>query len=89
MKIKSGFMKRKIGDKYLVVTTGDLSREKSMFIELNDTSSYIWDLIERGVSAEDIPMRLCKRYSVSLAKSKEDTEKLITAMKEAGIFEDE
>ncbi|MBR7072791.1 MAG: PqqD family protein [Eubacterium sp.] len=89
MKIKKGFMKREISGKHLVVTTGELSRENSMFIELNDTSSYIWDLIERGVERKDIPMRLCKRYSVSLEKASADTEKLIKAMEEAGIFEEE
>lgn len=87
MKIKKGFMKRKIGDKFLVVTTGELSREQNMFIEMNDTSSYIWDLIEKGVSEKDIPMRLCKRYSVPLKKAEEDTQNLISKMKEAGIFE--
>lgn len=82
-------MKRKISGKYLVVTTGELSRESSMFIELNETSSYIWDLIEKGYEKDKIVQKLCGQYSVNPEKAAEDVEKLIAAMQEAGIFEEE
>lgn len=82
-------MKRKISGKYLVVTTGELSREQSMFIELNETSSYIWDLIEKGYDKGEIATKLCKRYSIPHDKAVSDTENLIKAMEDAEIFEKE
>lgn len=88
MKIKKGFVKRKIGDNYLVVSTKRASAQ-SMFIELNETSSYIWDLILKGYDVDKIAESLSKNYSVSFEKAKSDTEKLIENMKSAGIFEEE
>ena len=88
MKIKKNFVKRKIGDKYLVVSTKK-SGAQSMFIELNETSSYIWDLISKGYSAEKIAEALTKKYSVSAEKAKSDVDKLISNMKNANIFEEE
>lgn len=87
MKIKQGFMKRKIGDKYLVVTTGSLSRENNMFIELNETSSDIWDWTDAGCSAQESAQRLCDKYGVGYDKALADVRKLLASMEEAGIFE--
>lgn len=88
MKIKKTFVKRKIGDKYLVVSTKK-NGSQSMFIELNETSSDIWDLIAKGYDADKIAAALSKKYSVSLDKAKADTVKLINNMKQANIFEEE
>jgi hypothetical protein len=87
MKIKKGFMKRKIGDKYLVVTTGELARSNSMFIELNETSNEIWDYVEKGYDEEIIASRLSKKYGISHKKALSDTKKLLSEMEQAGIFE--
>ena len=88
MKIKKGFMKRKIGDKYLVVTTGELSRRENMFIELNETSNDIWDYIEKGYDAEKIAAKLSKKYPVTPDKALQDTQKLIESMRSAGVLEE-
>ncbi len=88
MKIKDCFVKRKVGDKFLVVTVGKVAGDESMFIEMNETSSYIWDLIERGYDEDKMALSLCKRYSIPRDKATADIKKLIASMKEAGIFED-
>ncbi len=88
MKIKKGFMKRKIGDKFLVVTTGELAKKRNMFIELNDTSSEIWDYIEKGYDENKIASQLCKKYGIGEERAKKDVEGLIVSMREAGVFEE-
>ena len=87
VKIKKGFIKRKIGDKYLVVTTGELSRTNNMFIELNDTASDIWDMLEKGYGRDKIVSKLCKKYDVPAEKAQTDVDGLITSMQNAGVFE--
>ena len=89
MKIKKGFMKRKIGEKYLVVATGALSREANMFIELNETSADIWDRIAAGCTAEETAQRLSDKYDVSYDKALADVKKQLAAMEDAGIFEEQ
>ena len=87
MKIKNGFSKCKVGDGYLVVTTGELSRTNSIMIELNETSSDIWDLIEKGYDEEKIADKLVKKYSVDKETALSDVIGLIAKMTDAGIFE--
>ena len=88
MKIKEGFAKRKIGARFVVVTTGKLSKEMNIIIEMNETSSDIWDMIDKGMSVEDIASALSEKYSIDYEKALSDTEKLISQMKETGVFED-
>ena len=88
MKIKKGFAKRKIGSRFIVVTTGELSREMNVIIEMNETSSDIWDFIEKGMSIEETANALSEKYGIDYEKALSDTEKLVAQMKETGIFED-
>ncbi|MBQ9517545.1 MAG: PqqD family protein [Eubacterium sp.] len=87
MKIKDGFVKCKVGDKFLVVTTGSLGKENNIMIELNETSSYIWDFVADGLSAEQIADKLVEMYGIPLEKAQQDTEKIIGNMMQAGVFE--
>lgn len=87
MKIKDGFIKRKIGDKYLVVTTGELSKSLNMMIELNETSSDIWDCVADGLSVDEIASFLAKKYGISPEKANADIESIINQMKNANVFE--
>ena len=88
MKIKKGFAKRKIGSRYVVVTTGELSREMKIIIEMNETSSDIWDMLEKGMSISETAAALSEKYGVDYEKALSDTEKLVEKMQETGIFED-
>ena len=87
MKIKEGFAKRKIGGRYIVVATGQLSKELNIIIEMNDTSSDIWDCIDKGMSVEETAAFLAGKYDISPDIALRDTERLIEQMKQAEIFE--
>ncbi len=87
MKIKKGFLKRKIGEKFLVISTEKVNGN-NMFIELNDTSSDIWDMLEKGYDTDKIAQKLAKKYNVSQEKALADTQSLLSQMKAAGVLED-
>jgi len=87
MKIKDGFVKRKIGSRYIVVTTGELSKKMNVVIEMNETTSDIWDFASQGMNEEEIACKLAEKYDISLEKSRSDTEKIVNQMREAGVFE--
>ena len=88
MKIKEGFAKRKIGARYVVVTTGELSKKLNVIIEMNETSSDIWDMTEKGMSVEETAKALSEKYRIDYEKALSDTKKLISQMRETGVFED-
>ena len=88
MKIKQGFVKRKVKDKYLVVAVGSLSDSYKKFIELNETASFIWDKVQQGLNVTDIAKELSLKYSVDYDKALNDTQKFIDIlMKEEIVCE--
>ena len=54
MKIKSGFIKRDVAGKTMVVATGELSKSFKGRITLNETGKFIWELLENDITKEEI-----------------------------------
>lgn len=77
MKIKQGFVKRKVKDKYLVVAVGTLSDTYKKFIELNETASFIWDKVQEGLEVANIAKELSLKYNIDFDKALNDTQKFI------------
>lgn len=89
MKIKKGYMKRKVADAYIVVTVGELSMTKSVIIELNETASDIWDLIEKGLSKGEIILEISKEYNITIEKATDAVNNLLSKMKAAEVLEED
>lgn len=89
MKIKDGFIKQQIGDKTIIVSTGDLSKDFHGMIELNYTAADIWDWLSRGFTDEETAKLLAEKYNIELTKARMDTVKIINKMITAGVVEDD
>ena len=89
MKIKKGFVMRKMGDKTVVVATGEASESFRGMIELNSTAADIWSWVSEGLDKDAVAQKLAEKYSLDIVKAKADTDKIIAKMKQTGVFEDE
>lgn len=89
MKIKNGFVKQQIGEKTIIVSTGDLSKDFHGMIELNYTAAEIWDWLSQGFTNEEVAKSLEEKYNIELTKARMDTEKIINKMIAAGVVEDD
>ena len=54
MKIKSGFILRDVGGKSFVVAVGERSKEFRGMITLNETGKFIWKMLEKGATINDV-----------------------------------
>ncbi|MBE6788547.1 MAG: PqqD family protein [Ruminococcaceae bacterium] len=89
MKIKKGFVKQKLGDTTIIVSTGELSREFHGMIELNETGAEIWDCISSGMNLIETAQKLSEEYGIDIQKATDDVTKIVNKMLEAGVFENE
>lgn len=89
MKIKEGFVKQQIGDKTIIVSTGDLSKDFHGMIELNYTAADIWEWLSQGLTNEEVAKLLSEKYNIDLLKARKDTEKIINKMFAVGVVEDD
>lgn len=87
MKIKSGFVLRKIENDYIVVSVGKRVKEFNGVINLNEASATLWQLLENGASQEDLVSKLLEEYSVEKSVAEKDVLAFTQKLKESGILE--
>ena len=87
MKIKEGFVLRRVLDEAIVIASGKASHDFHGMVKLNDSAADIWEWISEGSAEEDIAARLAEKYELPIDKAKADTASMISQMTEAGLLE--
>lgn len=87
MKVRSDFVVRSVAGSNVVVPTGAATVDFNGIMTLNDTGMFLWGLLEKGAQKEDLLKALLSEYDVDEATAKEDIEKFLTKLLEAGLVE--
>ncbi|MCD8237802.1 MAG: PqqD family protein [Clostridiales bacterium] len=90
MKIKEGFVIRKVAGKYVAVATGKASREFHGMVKLNETGKTIWEGIAGGKTEEEIVNILAEKSGAKTEKDRayiaNDVQSMIKEMTDAGLL---
>ncbi|MCD8021180.1 MAG: PqqD family protein [Clostridiales bacterium] len=93
MKIKEGFVIRKVAGKYVVVATGQTSREFHGMVKLNETGKIIWEGISDGKTVEEIVDTLAEKFGAQSEDDRvvimDDVQAMIQEMSDAGFLIEE
>ena len=83
MKIKDGFMLRKVGGQNIVVALGEASRSFNGIIRLNDTGRFLWEQLKDDVTEEHLLAALTAEYSVDPVQAKSDIAEFLFTLRKA------
>lgn len=87
MKIKSGFLLRKVGEQNIVVAIGDESRDFNGIIRLNETGRFLWEKLRNETTENDLVSAMLLEYNIDEATAKNDTAEFLESLKEANLLE--
>jgi len=87
MKVKTDYILRKVGKQYVVAATGQSSREFHGMIRLNESAAYVFDLLKKDRTEQELVEALMAEYKVDEAEAREDISAFIGTLKEAGALE--
>lgn len=87
MKIKDGFILRKVPGMNLVMPTGKNVKSFNGSLMLNDTGAFIFEKLQKGSTPEETARALTQEYDVSLDTASADVQKTIASLIEAGVAE--
>lgn len=87
MKIKSGFVKSKIGDECVVVPVGAKTVDFRGIITLNDSAEFIWDSLKEGKTEEELLKLILCEYDVDEALAKKDLDEFISVLKDKDLLD--
>lgn len=87
MKIKKGFVVRKIAGEDVVVALGAASKQFNGIIKLNDTGRFLWDKIAEGCDDNALVEAIVAEYSVDKDIAAKDVAVFVDTLKGAGVLE--
>ena len=86
MKIKKGFMLRKVGAQNIVVAVGAESRNFNGIIRLNDTGKFLWEKLRDETTEEELLSAMTNEYDIDSETAKNDISAFIETLKGAGLL---
>ncbi|MCD8370944.1 MAG: PqqD family protein [Clostridiales bacterium] len=89
MKIREGFVLRKVAGKFVVVANGPAIRILNGMIKLNDTGAFCWDHLLKGASSEDLEGALISEYGISEEQAKADVRAFLDTLRGAGCLDED
>lgn len=63
MKIKKGFILKKMGKDHMVVPVGIGAKELNGIIQLNESGAFLWKEMKKDISEEELITKMCERYN--------------------------
>lgn len=87
MKIKNGFMLRKVGAQNVVVAVGEASRSFNGIIRLNDSGKYLWEKLQQETTEQQLLSDMLNDYNIDEATARADIERFVQSLKGAGLLE--
>lgn len=88
MKIKEGFVTRKIADTIVAVPTGEVLNEFQGMINLTNSAKFVWDLLQENTTIDEVADKLSKKYNIDISKAKSDVENFLNKLREYNIIEE-
>lgn len=88
MKIKDGFILKKIGGTAIVVAVGKRVKEFGGIGSLNDTAEFLWNNLGNAENEEDLADMLCSEYDVTKDKALDSCKIFLEKLKKAKILDD-
>ncbi len=86
MKVKNGFILRKLGKQYVVVATGAVSERFHKVIRLDESGAYAFELLKNGINEQELLFALAKEYSVSEAELQPELTHFLDTLRMADVI---
>lgn len=83
MKIKEGFILRKVGIQYVVAATGKASENFNGMMRLNESGAFAFRLLQEGITKEELVRRIVAEYEVGEDTARRDAEAFLATLGEA------
>jgi hypothetical protein len=81
VKIKDGFMLRKIAGQSVVVPLGKRVVEFNGIMTLSDSGAQLWEIMQKDTTLEELVNFMTGEYSVDAATAREDIEEFVENIK--------
>ena len=86
MKIKPGFMLRKVVDVYVIIGIGDENYAPNQIMSLNETGAFLWRILEDGADRGKLLASLLSEYDVDEQTAARDVDAFLDSLREKALI---
>ena len=86
MRIKDGFVTRKIGDRIIAIPVGSNSQSFNGMITLNETGLFIWNCLTKDTTVEEIADEIIEEYSTTKDEAINDVNIFLKELKASDLL---
>lgn len=86
MRIKDGFVLREVAGQWVVIATGEASKDFHGMIKLNETGKIIWEGLTAGQSESEIAASLQETYGIEAERAAADVAAFVAQVREQGFL---
>lgn len=87
MKLKKGFIMRKIAGKDIVLPSGD-ELNLNTIITLNETAKFIWECLENDTTEDEITRKITAEYRISYDEAADYVKEFIETIRAHGFIDE-
>ena len=87
MKIKENFALRQVAGTWVVLPLAEETLNFNGMLTLNETGVFLWHLLEKGSTREDLATALTNEYEVSFEDVLTDVDAYLARLKQVGCLE--
>lgn len=88
MKIKPGFMLRKVVEIYVILGIGCEAYAPNQIMSLNETGAFLWGLLEKGADRETLIDALPQEFEVDRQTAEKDVDAFLTQLREKALIDE-
>ena len=86
MKLKQGFVLRRVAGEIIVLPSGD-DLDLKMMITLNETGEFLWKRLESGAGTEELVQAMLEEYDVDEPTARSGVERFVAKLSDNGFLE--
>ena len=88
MKIKDGFILKKIAGSTVVVPVGDTLVNLQLMLSLNESGAFLWQQLQKDCTKDDLLAAMQAEYYVDAATAAADIDAFLNTLKENHILDE-
>ena len=86
MKIKDGFVLRKVAGNYIAVATGEEAVNFNAMVTTNETGAFLWEKLKNETTEEELLKVLLSEYDVDEETAKADISEFLEKLREGKLL---
>ena len=88
MKIRDGFILRRVASSYMALPTEEPIGQKRSVLTLSGSGAFLWRILEKGTTEQELLEALMSEYDVSQEVAKEDISAFLKALSEQNLLDE-